>query len=122
MISNAQEARALTTKAIAEKEALKLSVNTFYNGILKLVEQSAAAGQRASQIMWLTSWNILAVGQQKSFEIFKEADRYALHIKDDSGVYLNCCEEVIERLLAVGFGITTVSTMDGQRYIIQITW
>jgi hypothetical protein len=42
MITNAQEARVLTAKAIAEQ-----SVNTFYNEILKLVELSAAAGQRA---------------------------------------------------------------------------
>jgi hypothetical protein len=71
--------------------------------------------------MWLRSRNILAVGQEESFKIFKEADRYVLHLKDDSGVYLNCCEEIIERLLAAGFSITTGSTVDGQRYIIQIT-
>ena len=123
MITNAQEARLLTAKAITEQEeALKLSVNTFHNEILKLVEMSAAAGQRAGRIMWLTSRNILAVEQEKPLEIFKEANRYVLHVKDDSGVYLNCCEEIIERLLAAGFGITTGSTVDGQRYIIQITW
>lgn len=123
MITNAQEARVLTAKAIAEQEeALKQSVNTFYTEILKLVERSATAGQRAGRIMWLTSRNILAVGQEESFKIFKEADRYVLHLKDDSGVYLDCCEEIIERLLAAGFGITTGSTVDGQRYIIQITW
>nr|DAK65965.1 MAG TPA: hypothetical protein [Caudoviricetes sp.] len=123
MITNANEARVLTAKAIAEQEeALKRSVNTFYNEILKLVERSAAAGQRAGRIMWLTSRNILAVRQEQSFKIFKEADLYVLHLKDDRGVYLNCCEEIIERLLAAGFGITTGSTVDGQRYIIQITW
>ena len=123
MITNAQEARVLTAKAITEQEeALKLSVNTFHNELLKLVEMSAAAGQQAGRIMWLTSRNILAVGQEKPLEIFKEANRYVLHVKDDSGVYLNCCEEIIERLLAAGFGITTGSTVDGQRYIIQITW
>ena len=123
MITNAQEARVLTAKAIAEQEeALKQSVNTFYNEILKLVERSAAAGQRASRIMWLTSRNILAVGQEESFKIFKEADRYVLHLKDDSGVYLDCCEEIIERLLVAGFSMTTGSTVDGQCYIIQITW
>lgn len=123
MITNAQEARVLTAKAIAEQEeALKQSVNVFYNEILKLVERSAAAGQRAGRIMWLTSQNILAVGQEESFKIFKEANRYVLHVKDDSSVYLNCCEEIIERLLAAGFSMTTGSTVDGQRYIIQITW